>query len=277
MTIRFFTLLFTIILATTSFAQVRSRPFALYTTFGVKAAMGFSNIVNENMMGDDNLKYNSGLTYAYGLKTSVNYIAKEVINTILGIHVEYYWDDYFLDFVKVQTMAGTYQKKITYHTGNLSITGRYINVPGMWLAEAGAQITKFNNIKVENNGISPNNLPYIENYKYENNYNRYTSLVFGAGFFVHNFVVTVTQTIPLKSITVAGANPIKDGYYSKPTINSIYKNKYEKDVNTMVFTSQISVEYYLPVVRYKRYWRGKTEFSFFKKIDPTYYWGKDLD
>jgi len=272
--ILFFLLLFT---STLSFSQEKDKQFAIYSTLGAKATIGASAIKNAHMISDVNLSYKSTPKYCMGIKTSINYIGKEHINLIYGIHIDYLWGKHSLEFTEIQTREGPYYKKVDFNTTDLTITFRRTNVSGKWFLEAGSQFSGFLSISQINKGISQKNTSYFASYNYPDNYKNYTSFVLGVGVFIKGVVVSTRSNIGITSITKTGSNPVKDGFYNQNLINSSYKTQYKTDKSTRHHTFQICIEYYLPFIKFKRDSRGRQKISIFKKINPSYYWGPSLD
>jgi len=262
------------LISTTLFSQKRGKQFALYSTLGAKGTFGGSFIKNKSMSADNNLDFRSGLNYAYGLKTSLSYIGKSPINALYGLHFDYLWGAYPIKFKDINTNIGNYTKTVDLKTTNLVFTFRYTNVKGRWMVEAGPQFTKFRSINQTNSGTDSSLDYLINNYNYKDNYQDYTSLVLGVGAFIKDVVVSLRYTVSLTSITKPSSNPIKDGYYNSELVNTTYKQNYKTSVNTMHNTFQLTIEYYIPFLKFKRCSRGSSAFYLFKNIDTTYYWGK---
>lgn len=260
-----------------AFSQTRNKPFAIYTTIGLKSAVGFCSIYNANMASDDNLEYNSGIDYSFGLKSSINYVGKKPINRIYGIHVNYMFDYFTLKCSKLENTLGAYSKTVKYKTSNLVITGRITNVEKKFFIELGPQFTHYRSIDVSNFGIHPNNAFYSSGFNYNNNYNDYASMVVGIGFYTKYCNVSLVQSFSLNSMTTSSGNAVKDGFYNHPYVNPDYEKNYKENNPTNIYSAVISLEYYIPFVKFKRFWRGKTKISVFEKVDPIYYWGKSLD
>ncbi|MBI9067328.1 MAG: hypothetical protein JEZ09_08550 [Salinivirgaceae bacterium] len=264
-----------LLLTTTSlFSQNRGKQFALYSTVGAKGTVGASFIKNANMSADNNLDYKSGLFYSYGLKTSLSYLGKAPRNALLGFYFDYLWGAYPIKFTKIITDNGSYNKTVDLKTNDMVLTFRYTNVPKKWMLEAGSQFTKYRSIN-HSNSVTDSNFDYlVDDYKYEDNYQDYTSLVLGAGVFFKGAVVSLRYTTSLSSITKPDANPIKDGYYNSELVNTNYSQQYNSTVDTKHNTILLTIEYYIPFIKLKRSSCGGSAFYFFKNIDTTYYWGR---
>lgn len=259
------------------FGQIRSKPFALYSTLGFKSGFGLSTVYNANMMSDENLEYEAGLNYSLGIKTSVNFLSNKTINTIIGVQFEFLSNYSNIKFPVIDNNLGAYSKHIQFNTRDIAILGRYTNVNKRVMLELGPQFTSFKSIKAKNFGIHPNHQYYSSGFNYSSNYSNYISLVFGIGFYTKYFNLGLKQSYSLQSITLEHGNPVKDGFYNHPEVNSDYVVSYEKSRPTHIYAVQATIEYYIPFVKYKRYWRGKKELSIFEKIDTIYYWGNELE
>lgn len=258
-------------------AQTRNKPFAIYSTIGLKAGVGLMSLDNANMKIDDNIEYSNGLNYSFGLKTSVNFIGKRPINAIFGVHVDFLADKFNLEFATISVDNNTYHKNIDYLTKNTSITARYTNVSRRYFFESGVQLSRFMVVDHTNTNPQQNIAAYTTGYNYRSNYQNYHSLVIGLGVYVESFVMSIKQTVSLSSLTAYKSNPISDGYYNNEIANPNYEKIYGIDNPTRLYTAQITLEYYIPFIKFKRYWQGRTKVSAFKMVAPVYYWGRELD
>lgn len=263
--------------AQNEFKIVRNKPFAIYTTIGLKGGLGLTSIYNANMTQDPGVEYNSGNFYTYGFKGSLNYIGKRPIGMIFSLNADYMFDNFNLELSKIENPIDAYYKKVDFKTRSLVITGRYKSVYRQFMLEAGMQFNTFLKVEEQNKPMPKNYIDYVIGFNYRNNYQDYNCIVLGAGYYFGRVLVTLRQIFSITSLTADYASPVNDGYYSNAQVNSTYKSDYSKNLPTKIYAGLITIEYYLPFVKYKRYWRGKKEYSIFKEVGSIYYWGRSLD
>lgn len=259
-----------------SFAQRSGNARTIFTNIGVKTSIGTSLLTNKDIKKDDKVSFNNyAMYYSYGLTASISYIGMKPKNTIFSIQAEFLRGKFSHYFPHIETDTKLiYTKNIDYTIDNRIITARYENTKKGLFVGIGFKSSMFMKINEQNSISNSNFYSEKENYNLVNYYHNYNSIVVDFGINISNFLISLRFTAPTKEINKDSRNPLFDGVYSNPTINSSYSSKYHSDTKTNHYTAQLTIAYRIPFISFGRATSGHDGFSIFKKLDKDYYWYK---